>query len=279
MICDLQLVDLLQQDVALAGIALLPRREDLLLVGQHRVDQRVAAAGFEVGRELDPIGMGLLGQQPGLAGDQQVALVLQRIAPARRRRAVEADQDLAGLDPIALAHQQVLDDAALEMLHRLVVALGADVAVGDGGAGQRHEARPRRRSRRRTGRSPRPPTIRKRPIGGCGGAVGSAGGTGAGSRAGRPASVPTGRLAVGSMRVYSPPAAARRSTCGRSAGSHPRHAGRARDLLHDLVAPAQRFDGAVAQDQDPVDMRQHARPMRDQHDRGALRLDLGDAPG
>ena len=103
---------------------------------------RLVAAVLELLREDQPVAERLLGQQARLAGLEQVALVADRLEAALRHRPVEADQDLVALDDVALVDQQLVDDAALEVLQGLAVALDPHRALGHGRAGQRRQAGP-----------------------------------------------------------------------------------------------------------------------------------------
>ena len=76
----------------------------------------------------------------------------QRLVAGRRLRAVEADQHLAGLHDVAFPDAQLLDDAALEVLHGLAVALDPDGARRDAalesGARAAQPPKPRKNSAR-----------------------------------------------------------------------------------------------------------------------------------
>ncbi len=72
-------------------------------------------------------------------------------------RVVKHDHGL-GLDPVAFAHPQLADDAAIEMLDRLAVAVDLDDGWRDDGAVERRVRRPSRRARRRTAASRQDPS-------------------------------------------------------------------------------------------------------------------------
>ncbi len=55
---------------------------------------------------------------------------------------LEADEHITARDRVAVAHQDLLDQTAFQMLHALAFALHDDHARGDGSAVERSERRP-----------------------------------------------------------------------------------------------------------------------------------------
>lgn len=60
----------------------------------------------------------------------------------KRLRLVETDQDITGIDPVALPHAQLSDNAACGVLNLLDVRIHHDHALGDHGARQLGRCRP-----------------------------------------------------------------------------------------------------------------------------------------
>src|SRR5262249_34368325 len=85
---------------------------------------------------------GVLGGQPGLERQGGVKLLAQRLRRGARLRGVDPEQDLALLDVLGLLDQNLLDEAALQMLDRLAVALHPPPGRCDGGGVERGERGP-----------------------------------------------------------------------------------------------------------------------------------------
>jgi hypothetical protein len=148
-------------DLAFDADDLLAVLGDPLLENRNLAGQRLASGLEDVGLSFDDLarlGIAAPLQQAGGKTDlgQAVALGLetglqrvghhpaavQELQAGPRRGVVEADQDLSGRDLLALAHQDLADDAALQVLHRLAVAVDADHAGRDGRALQGRQRRP-----------------------------------------------------------------------------------------------------------------------------------------
>ena len=83
-----------------------------------------------------------LGLEAHALGAQRRELLEHAVQLRFGERRIERDQRLAGLDAIALARVDALDDPAFQMLDQDVLAGRGDVAGRDGGAGQRRRRRP-----------------------------------------------------------------------------------------------------------------------------------------
>ena len=113
-----------------------------LAVDQARDGGIRGSAGLEIGGEVQgdvAVALRLLAGpfcRKGIEGAQHDVEIGARL------RLVEAHQDVAGLDVIALAHPQLADDAADRMLNLLDVALDDELTRGDHGAPDLGEGRP-----------------------------------------------------------------------------------------------------------------------------------------
>src|SRR5262245_47082946 len=106
-------------------------------------DVRMLIAGcFDILGHGQAGGAGELGLQPFLGGPQNEKLLGQHVVFGARLSVVEHDQYVAGIDPIAFPHVELFDDAAVEMLDALAVALDPDEAVRHHSAVQRRGHRP-----------------------------------------------------------------------------------------------------------------------------------------
>ncbi len=126
----LDLVDLLAEQAGAVAQGLAAGVEHLLRRGQQVlvVVDRDAAV---IGRPVDAGGEVDLGVEAGLleAGDGHLQEHL--VAGGDDPRTVEHQQRLAGLDPIAVAHQDGLDDPPFKVLDGLPFGIDAHLAGGD----------------------------------------------------------------------------------------------------------------------------------------------------
>ena len=90
--------------------------------------------------KADRLGAVALGQESRLLRAQHVGLLRQHIDGGLRLGLLEHDQGLADLDPVPFLDPQFLDDAAVEMLDGLAVALDLDDRRGDNRTVQRRIA-------------------------------------------------------------------------------------------------------------------------------------------
>ncbi len=74
------------------------------------------------------------GFQPGAAGDQFEKLTFDDGQFRLQKRAVQPDQQIAGLDRLGFVHGDLGNDAAVQMLHDLAVLVHFNLARGDDGA-------------------------------------------------------------------------------------------------------------------------------------------------
>ncbi len=134
----------------MAGQRIAPRSKDVGLAVQHLADLTAAGgARQQVGRKGGGLAVVSLGAQPRFGGDIGVELVLHQGERVLPDSVVEADQDLSRLDDIAVAHQNLTNDAALEVLHRLARSVHHHGAGGDDGGAQRGQRRPQREATER----------------------------------------------------------------------------------------------------------------------------------
>ena len=83
-----------------------------------------------------------LGFQPVAPRDELDVLRVQRRLVGAQERVVEPDQRLARLHAVALAHQDFLDRAAVDVLDDLVAGLDLDLTGGDHRPGNRGDGAP-----------------------------------------------------------------------------------------------------------------------------------------
>ena len=119
------------------------RREDRLLAGDDLRGSAILLGLLDQKRrEGDRRAAVALGDLPGLAGDRVPQLSFERCIGGARLGVVEANQWLTLGDGIAILDQDLRDDAALEMLDGLAIALDRDGARCERRALQRRESRP-----------------------------------------------------------------------------------------------------------------------------------------
>ena len=127
----------------LAGQRLGAAFKQRLLAGQHGLHIRVRRPPHKLVRKLDPGQPEPLGLQPRLPRDGAVILLGQNLQIGAGGGLVEADHDVAGRHPVALADQDLADDAAGLVLHLLGVALDHHIAGRNHRPGERGRRRPR----------------------------------------------------------------------------------------------------------------------------------------
>ncbi len=134
-------------DVLFDEIQLLVELHDLAV--EHDVlalddgfDIRIAGFLHDDVRHLEAFLALRLGAQARDDGFEAKASQLEHALVGERRRLVERQKHVAFLDGVAFADHHFLDDAALQMLHDLVVACGDKAALGNDGGGERCGAGP-----------------------------------------------------------------------------------------------------------------------------------------
>ena len=131
----LQLLDALLQLIFLPEPGVAPQFEQLAL-GVHRVfDVGIVDAVGQLARHRHGVGAIAFGAEAGLARIELVEALGDDGEIGARHGLVEPDQDIASLDPVAVVHAHLADDAAGRMLHLLDVGIDDDGALRDQGAG------------------------------------------------------------------------------------------------------------------------------------------------
>jgi hypothetical protein len=135
----LELLDALFQHGGFALARSPARGEDLLLRAPF-----VHAEAFrrQFGGPCNRFGVVTLGQQTGFECDEGSHLALENFELRKRLRGVELDQDLIFLDKVAVLHEDILDDAALQMLDDALIRLHGDKARRVGKASERRDHGP-----------------------------------------------------------------------------------------------------------------------------------------
>ena len=119
------------------------RLSKMLCLARHSVAHRgVRGAGVELVGEVDRRQAVALGGEPGRRGARLEVLRLHLVQDRGRERVAQPDQEIACLNAAAFADEDLLDDAALQVLHRLDVAVDADNARRDHRALDRGEQGP-----------------------------------------------------------------------------------------------------------------------------------------
>ena len=112
-----------------------PQIEQLAFAGERLLDVGVVDGGRKLLGHRDRLGAVALGGKPRLArielgetlgDDRQIRL---------RHGFVEANENIAGLDPVAVAHANLADDTAARVLDLLDVGIDDQRALGDQRAG------------------------------------------------------------------------------------------------------------------------------------------------
>src|SRR5262245_41230342 len=135
-----QLLGALRQDVEPRAVAGSPRLTDPLLRAHDAAERRIR--DLQLGRQADTLLAHLFGVQARLAGEQRQALQHQGLVLGARLRALEHGHRLAGLDHLAFAHRQLGNNAAFQVLDRLLAAVRVDDAGGYRAAVERNETAP-----------------------------------------------------------------------------------------------------------------------------------------
>ena len=112
------------------------------LVPDRHIGLADVAACQQVGRKLDLIGLRLLGNETGFHGQTGVDLLAQQVEIGLGVGRLQAEKHVAFLHLLRVADQDFPDDAAFEMLDRLVVALNGDLALRNRGSIERGQCRP-----------------------------------------------------------------------------------------------------------------------------------------
>jgi hypothetical protein len=100
------------------------------------------AAGQQLRRKSYVVGVIALGGEAGILRQRGVELLAEQVRIGLRLHRLQPEQDLALLDRLRLAHQDLPHDAAFEMLHRLALALDRDPPRRHHGPAQGRERRP-----------------------------------------------------------------------------------------------------------------------------------------
>src|SRR5579883_1122860 len=141
---SLDLMDLLLhplgEDVQPRNIGGAPGLEHFLLGRDNAPDMRIGALQFS--GPADAIGIRFLGVQPGLASEQGQVLLEKLLVLGARLRALEHDERVAGLHDRAFMDRQLGDYATLEVLNRLLAAIGVDHARRNSASIQVDESAP-----------------------------------------------------------------------------------------------------------------------------------------
>ena len=113
-----------------------------LLVGDGGCGFQDAAARQHAGGKRDGGGVGLFGDQPGFFGERRIDLLAENIGVGLSLGRLQAEQHGAGFDLLGLLGEDFQNDAAFQMLHRLVIAFHRDLTRGDRRPVERRHRRP-----------------------------------------------------------------------------------------------------------------------------------------
>ena len=116
--------------------------EDAPLIGQRGCDIGPVGIGFQRCRNGECSEPGVFSREPRLERPGRVELLAQRFRRGTRLRGVDPEQDLALFHVLGLLDEDLLDDAALQMLDRLAIALDRDPGRRDGGSIERGQRGP-----------------------------------------------------------------------------------------------------------------------------------------
>src|SRR5262245_44597509 len=136
-------MDLLADDLSLTFECGTSALELLDLAGPDVPGVEILLPGGELGRHHQVRLAGQFGQQAHFGGAQHEILLGQYFELGPGLGIVEHDQHVSGANTVTFLDPQILDDAAIEVLYALAVALHLDHAIGDNGAIERREGRPR----------------------------------------------------------------------------------------------------------------------------------------
>ena len=118
--------------------------EDAPLARHSIVHRGVRGAGVELVGEVDRRQAVALGGEAGRRGARLEVLRLHLVQDRGREGVAQPDQEIAFLNAAAFADEDLLDDPALQVLHRLDVAVDADNARARPPRSRSGQARPRR---------------------------------------------------------------------------------------------------------------------------------------
>src|SRR6202035_3719851 len=130
----LQLLDALLQLIFLPEPGGAPQFEQLALGIQRILDVRIVDVAGKLARHRHDVGAVAFGAEASLARIELVEAFGDDGEIGARHGLVEPDQNIAGLDPIAVVHAHLADHAAGRMLHLLDVGIDDDGALRDQGA-------------------------------------------------------------------------------------------------------------------------------------------------
>ena len=137
-----ELIDPLGLDRLAIGLGGAPRLEEVHLRRPDGGHRGRLGVGQDRVVEPDLLGVSALGAQARLLRRKRPQPLLEPAHLGAGADPFEHDQRLALGDRVAVAHQDLANDPALEMLHRLPTAFGADHAGRDRGAGERRHRGP-----------------------------------------------------------------------------------------------------------------------------------------
>ena len=118
-----ELVHAFAQPRLVAGQCDPAKLEQPLLAGDHRGDLGLVHPGDKHGRQRHPFNPVALGLETGFAGIELVQALCHEGEVGARNGVAELDQEISGLDPVAIAHEDLADSAAGRMLHLLLAGL------------------------------------------------------------------------------------------------------------------------------------------------------------
>jgi hypothetical protein len=126
--------DLLAQDLLLICLAGPSHLQLDLLALKHRLDLRIGLRSLQCLRQTKSVMRQHLGFESRLHDFQAVPAQDEAAQFGARTRLVEPQQRLAGIDHLAVAYQNLADDAAFQVLHELVLSRRHECAGCDDGA-------------------------------------------------------------------------------------------------------------------------------------------------
>src|SRR6185437_9203523 len=108
--------------------------EHPLLILDRQIGLFDVAARQQIGGEVDLVSLVLLGDQARLLREARVDLLTEKVEIGLGGGWLQAEEHVALFYLLRVMHQNLADDAAFEMLNRLVVALDCDLSLRDGSA-------------------------------------------------------------------------------------------------------------------------------------------------
>jgi hypothetical protein len=136
------LLHALLQLILLAEPGLAPQLEQLALAGQRFLDVGIVCRCGELLRRLEGLRAVALGGETRLARVELGKTLGDNGEIGAGHGLVEANENVAGLHPVAVAHPQLADHAAGRVLHLLDVRIDDDRALRDQRAGNLRRRRP-----------------------------------------------------------------------------------------------------------------------------------------